>query len=202
MTDWIRTIRREEERQIRQRASSANRRAAAIEEGQRILGSYRAVAEELGVSPQAVTDARQNAERRTRHEPMADYLELDLPQMGAAVPTEQEWLALPEDERPAAARQAAMAWKLIWIFALRTAEDCHLLAEKVAELGNAHHGDRAALREAMRETLPEWGKHLLTEDDHLVLMHLMADLSKAFGATRETALKEHEIWQDRADGPA
>ena len=200
MTTWITTWRHEAERQARQRTASADRRAAAIEEGKQSVGSYSAVAEHLGITPAAVSDARANARHRPHLPPMADYIELDLPRVGDAVPTPDEWAALPENEQPDAARRAARHWRSVWHAAGRMLEpikhDYDVLGDILVAEDWDSDDDLLAL---VADRLPHL-KHRTRADVDAYFTTLI-DLERALRDKISTAIRQTDEWQLRTDPP-
>lgn len=199
MTNWITAWKHETARQAAQRAAAADRKAAAIEAGKAAVGTYTAVAELLGISGAAISDARRNAADRTAREPLADWLEIDLPNAGDAVPTVAEWEALPETERAAAASRAADAWRMIALTTGHLGRQLNAAAEAVSETLTMGDWDtEPELRDLAASALPGWDHRPQTEAEHHHLAALLADLSRGLMEQARTAHRQVDRWASRA----
>ena len=198
--NWLAAVRREEQRQARQRAASANRRAALIREGVSVEGTQTAVAQRMGISITALRKTLGQADQREVGEPMADYMELDLPRAGRQVPTPEEWEALPADERPAAAQAAADTWRMIALVSGHLARTLGEVSERVAELLclRGEELDDEGLRAELAELLPDWPHRPLTRGEADQFSRLLADLAAAHREHATAAYREVRRWSYRA----
>lgn len=198
---WINTIRREEQRQKRQRAASADRRTAAIERGKEALGDYAAVAEHLGITRQAISDAVASAAQRTPGEPMADYIEIDLPRLAGRALTTEEWQALPDEERQEAARETYEAWSAILLQSNRDyrSHQADLDAMGEAMLEQEWESDQE-LHGLLSAALPHWQYVPMTHLGADAQVALLEDLCEAARRRVIEAGRQVEMWHLRAQG--
>lgn len=200
-TSWLTTLTRASQRAKRQQALNLQRRAAAIQAGKQALGTDSAVAEQLGVSHQAVADTRKSAAKATVGEPLPESIDLDLSHSGGRVWTTAEWEQLTDpDQRAATARVTATHWQARFhVFAalreqLRTAEQA---------LGHAAMGDEepAQLRTIVAEEgAAQWANGIFSREDLSEQLMLVTEMRAGFQALFDEADRQRELWSQRAAG--
>lgn len=197
---WYYVAKHEPERAARQRAAAANRRAAALKAGRRLCNTQAEAAEMLGISTAAYGQAIKEAEGRVLPPPMADYIELDLPETGAETVTETEYQALDdEQEQVEAARGNVVKWSTMSWATRHLGESCCEVSDLLAvELTREPEPPWAECRQRLTETLPEpWRGQVMTRDHAYALMMLMADMAGALGRHSWTASTEADRWKRR-----
>lgn len=199
MTDWITLWKHEDARQAAQRAASADRKATAMELGKQAVGTYAAVADLLGITAAAVSDARANARNRAAAPVMADYIDLDLPRAGATVPLPAEWDAVPADQRQATAERAAATWAAIAAVCRHLSRQTRAAAETIAEalvIDDEWDGP-LQLAEQVAAALPGWPP-AGDEAGHHAMATVLGDLAGALDRHAAAADRQHRQWQHRA----
>lgn len=106
---WRERLADEAVRTAHEREARLRRRAAIYADAVRELGSQQALADELGVSKQAV-----NKDLRAGQPDERDLLDLVLSlKVGAPYVAAREWEDLPAEERAAPARRALAGWRTV-----------------------------------------------------------------------------------------
>ncbi len=191
-------LRHEKARQEQQRAASADRRAAALAEFCEVLGGQAEAAAALGISTAAVSKSLVAARRRApAGPPLADYLELDLPNLGHRVPTAEEWEAEEDPEqRRETAERATATWRAMAYVLGTLQRETYAAGEYLAGAVLGLLDDEQL---AERPALVEEG---VVERDraHASLMaDVLADMARSLEERRRAAWVARDWWQGKVD---
>jgi hypothetical protein len=152
----------------------------------------------LGITGAAVGKAISEAETRAVGDPLADYLELDLPHMADMVPTVEEWQNHPLQDREGVAQDAAQAWQAIAFTTGRLARQLDSICQAMYAVdfgkANAHELE---LARSWPTTRPPFDDREFDE----VTVLLLADLAESLKERAETATRMSERWARRAHYP-
>ncbi|MDW6058084.1 hypothetical protein SAZ11_08275 [Streptomyces sp. FXJ1.4098] len=201
----IRRIRREEQRGRLQRTSSAQRRAALLQDATDVLGSQQAVANRLGTSGAAISKAiTQAAGRPAPEEPPITYIEVELPTAGDAVLTVDEWHQLPAEQQPAAAYLAESAWRAR---ARLLTGMLHVAEQTARAYGEVWYNNRRSLgqlstnqmHEELREEAPGLPDHLLptTTGELAAAVTVVSETAASLRQQLTDCWAEQDRWHDR-----
>lgn len=199
---WIAAITRAPQRTRNQTKDNQARRAQALEEAKRGMGSYTAVAEVLGTSRQALNNIKADGDLATRHEPLPDHVDLALPEAGGQVWTSDEWEPLEGEHRIAAARVTHAHWRAQALVFGQLARDTERALEALGEIAVDREwtGHRDLQAQVAAAGAPDLARGLFCEDDVYAHLKLLTDLAAAYRAQAERAWKQEGVWQHRAQG--
>ncbi|MFI6688351.1 hypothetical protein [Streptomyces sp. NPDC050485] len=209
----IRAIRREEERAAMQRTLSAIRRAQLLRQAEDVLGTQRAVARQLGVSPQAVSKALADPDAtrgRLPNEQPINYLPLELAEgftglgYGEFVVTPQEWETIEDpDQQQEAATEAAAAWHALALLTDGLSRALSQLIYAYADVNDYPEEDTQSPSQVQQIILDEcaWTPNSMlpiNRDGARRMSRLLGYLADSFGDHGARSWKEVEKWRDRA----
>lgn len=189
-------LRHEKARQEQQRTASADRRARALAELCDAMGGQAEAAEVLGVSTAAVSKSLVAARRRTpAGPPLADYLELDLPQCGARVPTVEEWEAEADPaRRRESAERAVDTWRAMAFVLGRLQRETHAAGEYLSAAWLGYLDG-----EEERPALVEPGDVDRDRDHASRMADVMAELARSLEEKRRAAWVARDWWQGKVE---
>lgn len=201
--DFKTTLARASQVQRQRQDLALKERAEIIERSKNLLGTYTAVAEQMGVTPAAITDTRERAAKAIIGPPMPHHIDLSLRTSGGRVWTVEEWKELEDpDHRSQAARVTAAFWGA-------RASIFHTLWEKLRQ---GQGGMSEAVQEEWTTTrelrtlvaeggAPEWAPHMLGKDDLMAYLRLLDDLTKGFAEEFHRSWEQADRWRSRAEDP-
>jgi len=192
---WRDRLAAESERTSRERAARHRRRADIYRDAIRELGTQQALADELGVTKQAV-HRHLRAETDER-----DLLTLLLPlSAGADIVGVGEWETFSEQEQPGSARRALDEWRAVDATLTHLHRQTLALVEAVDDvLSNQAEADVARV---LRERLAPWDVPAPVGVAGAETLRAVLDgLARRLDHQRRFTRSVTVVWEERAHGP-